>query len=260
MKIKLLVVIFNKQIRNNIAITSATSAARVFPDFEIIVWDNSIDPECRSKNAYYAQEHSLIYLTSNENAKLSWVYNKIIKEHQFDYLIISDDDSEYSEEYFNQLKTTLLEGHLVSVPQIYVNDKLRSPAKMGLIVGKHLDLIKPGKHKDLIAITSGMVISSKLKGIMIPVFDENLTFYGVDTEFFLRLSKYNIALNVMAVRLIHEMAMHGEEYKLIKKDLSTNFRYMNNKQATIYICNKQSYVRGILAKIYYVLYEKLKIK
>ncbi|NYU09314.1 hypothetical protein A8O28_00870 [Enterobacteriaceae bacterium CCUG 67584] len=260
MKIKLLVVIYNKHIENNITITSATGAAKLFSDFEIIVWDNSTDSEYRSTNECYAQEHSLIYLTNNDNAKLSWVYNKIIKEHQYDYLIISDDDSEYSEEYFNKLQSALLEGHLVSVPQIYVNDKLRSPAKMGLIVGKHLDGIESGTHKNLIAITSGMVISSKLKGIMTPIFDENLSFYGVDTEFFLRLSQHNIPLHVLNVRLTHEMAMHSEEYKLRKKDLSANFRYINNKQATIYICKKQSYFRGMLAKVYYLLYEYLKIK
>jgi len=56
------------------------------------------------------------------------------------------------------------------------------------------------------------------------------------------------------------MAMHSEEYKLRKKDLSANFRYINNKQATIYICKKQSYFRGMLAKVYYLLYEHLKIK
>lgn len=251
---------YNKKLIDNVTIKSAKLAEESFHDFEIIVWDNSTDSELHACNEKFAKEMSLTYLSDNENSKLSYIYNKITSEFQFDYLIISDDDSEYSEEYFDHLKKSLQNDPIVTIPRVYVTNKLRSPARMGLIVGKHLDSIVPGMHKNLIAITSGMVISSKLKGIMSPVFDENLSFYGVDTEFFLRLSEHNISVNVMDVDLVHEMSMHSESYKLTKKDLPNNFRYLNNKKATIYICNKKSYWRGILARVYYVLYEFLKIK
>lgn len=260
MKLKLLVVIYNKSLVDNITIRSVKTSVELFPDFEIIVWDNSTDIDFRADNESHAKEMSLTYLTDNENSKLSYIYNKIINDFYFDYLIISDDDSEYSEEYFCQLNNILQKDPIVTIPRVYARNKLRSPAKMGLIVGKHLNCIEPGIHKNLIAITSGMVISSKIKEIMSPVFDENLSFYGVDTDFFLRLSEHNVSVNVMNVNLVHEMSMYSESYKLTKKNLSNNFRYINNKKATIYICSKKSYFRGILARIYYVLYEFLKIK
>lgn len=258
MKLLFLVVVFNKPVISNIAVLSAKRAKSYFADFDIYVWDNSTDTNCREKNKSDAIEMGLSYKSENKNCALSYVYNKIINSENFDYIIISDDDTSYGDDYFRELVTIIPMGYLVSIPQIYINDSLKSPGKMGVVVGKHFATIEPGLYKDLIAITSGLLLSRNISSLQYNVFDENLDLYGIDTDFFMALNKIKIPVYVMSSRLEHNMSVYTQEEKLTKKDKVNNFRYINSKKATIYINRKRSLVHGVLATIYYFLYELLK--
>lgn len=258
MILKFLVVIYNKQLEFNVAVNSVKESQRLFEDFDIIVWDNSDDNCIIDKNQNYATKNNITYLTEKRNCSLSYVYNKVINENKLDFIIISDDDTVYDRDYFIELEQEVKRDCLVHIPQIYVNGTLKSPARMGIVVGRHLNGISPGLHPKLLAITSGMVINRKLCDIVNPLFDESLNLYGIDTDFFINLSKLNISVNVLNAKLEHDMSMYDDTIVLSKKEKLNNFRYINSKKATIYINYKRSIIHGCLAKIYYFLYERFK--
>ncbi|CAD5354675.1 glycosyltransferase family 2 protein [Citrobacter freundii] len=258
MILKLLVVIYNKKLEVNVAVNSVKESQRTFENFDVIVWDNSDDEKILEQNQNYATNNNITYRTEKKNCPLSYVYNKIINENKLDFIIISDDDTVYNRVYFAELEQELQRDYLVHIPQIYVNGALKSPARMGIVVGKHLNSINPGLHPKLLAITSGMVINRKLCDIFSPLFDESLNLYGIDTDFFINLSKLNIPVNVLNTKLEHDMSMYDDGIVLSKREKLSNFRYVNSKKATIYINFKRSIIHGYLAKVYYFLYERLK--
>lgn len=258
MILKFLVVLYNKQLEFNVAVNSVKKSQRSFNDFDIIIWDNSDDDCIIEKNQLFATVNNINYFTEKRNCPLSYVYNKIINENKLDFIIISDDDTVYHRDYFIELERELKRDCLVHIPQIYVNEVLKSPARMGIVVGKHLNSINPGLHQKILAITSGMVINRKLCDIVSPLFDESLNLYGIDTDFFINLSKLNIPVNVLDAKLEHNMSMYDGNIVLSKKEKLNNFRYVNSKKATIYINYKRSIVHGYLARFYYFLYERFK--
>lgn len=85
-------------------------------------------------------------------------------------------------------------------------------------------------HPKLLAITSGMVINRKLCDIFSPLFDESLNLYGIDTDFFINLSKLNIPVNVLNTKLEHDMSMYDDGIVLSKREKLSNFRYVNSKK------------------------------
>lgn len=260
MRLKFLTVIYNKPLDANVAVNSAQTSAGMFENFDIIVWDNSDNDFIRESNQEYANISNVSYLTENRNCSLSYIYNKVINNNNddFDYIIISDDDTIYNENYFSEFLAYLDMDYLVHIPQIYINGKLKSPAKMGVVVGKHLDAIVPGLHYNLLAITSGVIINKKLLDIINPLFDENLNLYGIDTEFFIKLTKKQVPINVLDVKLEHDMSIYDDGIILSRQEKLNNFRYINNKKATIYVNFKRSLIHGLLVKVYYLIYERFK--
>ncbi|MEQ1962905.1 glycosyltransferase [Xenorhabdus khoisanae] len=265
-KVIVLVVVYNKFLNNSETINSFAHKKDHFDDFfeeQLIIWDNSVDVTYREANNKFCEKNNYIYLSANENTSLSIVYNKVENSYRYDYLLISDDDSVYNTRYFEELCQFIKSNEYVAVPLIYSSKLLRSPAKMGIIVGKHIKNLSSGIQHGLIAITSGMVISSKLKDVKYPFFDENLSFYGIDTDFFCALLKLKVPIFVMDATIEHDLSMYSKKTKLNESKEKKFFRYQNSKKATIYINFKRSLLQGFLAKVYFIIYEiivKFKLK
>ncbi|WP_347254304.1 glycosyltransferase family 2 protein [Leminorella grimontii] len=255
LNLTVLIVIYNKLLSDSTSLSSLIkhgfSNKR---NINIIIWDNSSDDIIRNNNLRLSSEFNIKYILSNTNTSLSVVYNEVISNEDSDYYIISDDDSDYSSEYLNSLEEVFSKRILIAIPKIYANGILFSPALLGAVVGKHLSDINPGFHSDIIGVMSGTIISKEIKSIFnkSDVFDEKLSFYGVDTDFFLSLSKYKIPIYVLDCSIEHDLAMCNKSYK--SSELF-NFRYKNSKLATFYINRKRSYLNYFLTFLYYFLYE-----
>ncbi|QUJ68208.1 glycosyltransferase [Photobacterium sp. GJ3] len=258
-KVLLLIVVYNKLIENIPAPRTflldsddvATSLER-----EVIIWDNSTEDEYRKENKNHALNAGYRYLTNNRNCSLSYVYNFVIATHDFDYIVISDDDSNYCKNYLSSLEKVINEKQLVAIPQVFSNGKLYSPAKLGVVVGKHLKHISPGINYGLIGITSGVIINKIVFEDCRIKFDEQLDFYGIDTDFFLNLKKEKIPVYVLNETIEHDLSMESENLTFEEK--INGFRYKNNKSAMIYINKKRTLFHYLMCRLYYFLYETIK--
>jgi hypothetical protein len=259
-KVTILVVIYNKYLED---IQSISSFMRVDDDFDafydrnVIVWDNSTLDIHRDRNKYFCIREGYNYLSEKKNCSLSYVYNKVLHSNVFDYIVISDDDTRYDDIYLSQLHLFIKKRYLVAVPQVYSQGRLFSPAKLGLIVGKHISSVQSGVNHGLIAITSGVIIKKEIFECHNVKFDENLSFYGIDTDFFINISNKSIPLYVLDSIISHDLSMESHSSASESSEMK-KFRYYNNKKATLYINKKRSIFLFLLTKVYYFLYENIK--
>jgi GT2 family glycosyltransferase len=150
------------------------------------------------------------YYHSGENKKLSTVYNALIKDNRnCDYYIVLDDDSVIDESYLLSL-TPFFESKLkVAIPIIKHNGDLISPGRVSGVRGYALKDSNVGigavKSSNLVAMMSGTVLSKSIVDEL--KFDERLSFYGVDTKFFLSYSRLYDVIFILDTTLEHESAL-----------------------------------------------------
>ncbi|WP_339331182.1 glycosyltransferase [Aeromonas hydrophila] len=261
-KLTILVVIYNKFLENINSISSFMSPhddLDALYDRHVIVWDNSTLDTHRDRNKYFCIREGYHYLSEKRNCSLSYIYNKVVHANVFDYIVISDDDTCYDDIYLSQLYAFVKKGYLVAVPQVYSHGRLFSPAKLGVIVGKHICSVQHGPNHGLIAITSGVIIKKEIFEFHNVKFDENLSLYGIDTDFFIQISNKNIPLFVLDARISHDLSMESQSSASEPSEIKA-FRFDNNKKATLYINRKRSVFIFLLTKVYYFLYENIKGK
>lgn len=238
----LLCVVYNKKCAEAETILSFYNCLRQLNKYrnatiELHVWDNSNDIEIINFNKKYCKEQCIYHHFSGSNEFLSVVYNNFLLKYKYDFLLIFDDDSKVSYEYINAVidSTECADFH-VAVPRIISQEgTFYSPAKFGLVKGKHLNSISPGFYSDLVSISSGIVIDCKKIISKQVKFDENLNLYGVDTDFFLSLIRKGIAIYVLPVWLEHDLSIFNRETNLIKRK-----RLLNLLKSNLYIARKRS--------------------
>ena len=251
-KFILLCVIYNKKCNESDTITSFYrssyhSSSQNDVNIELHIWDNSTDKSVLEHNRDYCEKKNIYHHFNGNNEFLSVVCNKFLHRYKDDFLMIFDDDSNVSNEYLESVvKTARNVDFHVGVPKIESQLKsIYSPAKFGLVKGRHLDDISCGFNFGLVAISSGMVINCKKvtsKGIY---YDENLNLYGIDTDFFLYLARRGISLYVLDVSIIHDLSCFNVESSQVKKK-----RLLNLIKSNIYIARKRSIFHFIAFLIY----------
>jgi len=217
---------------------------------ELHVWDNSTDDEVSTYNARSGSSDCITYHSSGKNEKLSVIYNKFINDYPDSVLIIFDDDSNISSSYMRAV-LNLDQKHefSIAVPRVISQTgNMYSPAKFGLVKGKHLENISSGFHSGLVAITSGVAINCNRviqEGLF---FDKRLNLYGVDTDFFLSASYKKIDIYVLDVYIDHDLSYFNEEKVKIKRA-----RFLNLMKSNFHISRKRSLAHVLLYVIYALL-------
>lgn len=247
-KIIILCVLYNKKcISSNTINTFINSKIHNYENVELHIWDNSLNLEIAEFNKSYIYDHDIYYHTSGKNKALSIIYNDFINKYKDDYLLILDDDSEINDKYIDEV-IKLLNNDIfyVGVPKIISQlGEMYSPAKFGLVKGKHFKSIHCGFHNNLTAISSGIIINCNKIITKEVLFDENLNLYGIDTDFFVSLNKKQIPIYVLDVNINHDLSIFNVEAKKTKK-----YRFLNMMKANLYISKK----RGSLYYICFIIY------
>lgn len=190
-------------------------------NIDVLIWDNSYNGSditrcCLNSNSTV----NFSYRHCPENLPLSKVYNTLIKETHFDWICIFDEDTGFDEQYVFEVKNLMLSGAKLGVPLIKFNETVISP---GIVEGVRGRLIKPNEFsfglncsKAIVAMMSGVCISTLVfdSGIF---FDERLTFYGIDTKFFIQFSEVHPSVFIMNVTLLHDSALRDETLSIEKK-------------------------------------------
>ena len=116
------VVVYNKKISESI---TCQRIKDIDSTMDILVLDNS---EIETGNERYCKAHNIRYISMDGNKGLSKAYNKAVDNSQFsDVIVLFDDDTEITEEYFIKLRAALDEhpetdifAPIIYIEQVYI--------------------------------------------------------------------------------------------------------------------------------------------
>lgn len=209
--ILILIVLYKCPLLESVTFNSIIAQEEHLGSYKLIVWDNSPNEieEQNLINIKYRVDFD--YISRPENVSLSKVYNTILDNYNFDYLLLLDQDTGIPTNYFDKIKEYLLKHRSIDLflPIVKNGDLIVSPGNFHYFKGKHWKKARTGmlKAKNVIAVTSGMLISNKyLKGNHYR-FDERLNLYGIDTKFMIDYFKSNAELVVLPIEFKHNSAL-----------------------------------------------------
>lgn len=230
----ILLVLYKKDIKKSKAYQTLQQLLKAYTsnNFKInfIIWNNSPEFNFEKDNFEYYE---------GENSTLSIIYNSMAKKYlksENDFLMISDDDTDYTNFDFEKLfdiTTTNKNKTGIFVPQLHVNDILVSPGKRFLFKGKYIQSIDDGliKSKNILGMNSGLIITYQCIKKMPFLFDERLNFYGTDTDFFIRYENYFDFLYVLPLKIQHDLS---EKKELTKQAFLFQFHDKNYSLRVIF--------------------------
>lgn len=185
------------------------------------IWDNSQKGYESEAVKTMLKNHQVDVYHYGVNERLSKVYNQLIAKYKSsnDWVVILDDDSVIDDEYIQGVLNFIEacsknKALIVAFPKIYNNNIMISP---GYIKGVRGYLIQDIQHgmvskKNIVAMMSGTVISLE-SNVELPRFDERLSFYGVDTKFFLDIDGVNGGKYILPSLLEHNSALRNPAIK-----------------------------------------------
>lgn len=255
----ILVVNYKKNILESETIKSLSKIPHLNINSKLLVWDNKPMQE-NHQDIYKIKDrfNQLEYIPCESNERLSSVYNYVIKNkiECFEYLIILDNDSMITTDFFSTLDKSITNNNNIDLflPIVKSSGLIVSPARLFYFKGIYYKKIKYGKVNAHFktAINSGMVISSNYLKYHFEGYDEELSLYGIDDYFMKEYSKKNKYFYIIKYVIEHSLSIHVNESVDIKL-----FRFKNLKNG-IRIVNKNS--NFILKKIIeiYLLFCSLK--
>jgi hypothetical protein len=208
--------------------------------------DNSI---AGLSNSFFEEgfEHDYHVAHNTKNEKLSVVYNEMVyfsvkNDIPSDMYIILDDDSKITHDYFCGVISFYKSEASVGIPIIRNNGEIISPGKVANIRGKSIteSEFKTGinKNKNFVAMMSGTAIKKSVFEVDEITFCEKLSFYGIDTKFFLDFQEKNEKIFIIDYSLEHHSALRDTNY-----DFNNMYQRLTNvMQAHFYIfTNKPRY-------------------
>lgn len=181
----------------------------ITPSFS--VWDNSAEGYGNASLDFMPGE--LFYYHTGRNERLSHIYNTVVLDNKVDWYVFLDDDSFIGSDYLEALMP-FFDSHIdVAIPKIVYNNVVISPGMVKGIKGKLLssDMLYPGKRKSqaIAAMMSGTVVNRRVFESEV-TFDERISFYGVDTRFFIDYSKEFEFIYILDVTIPHHSALRDQ--------------------------------------------------
>lgn len=212
LKILLLVVLYKTDVLDSETIKTIQNQKQSDAITEIIIWDNS--PEAIDDSRLQLVKEILgncIYISTPENTSLSKLYNHVITNYHFDYILLLDQDTGIPENYFNEILQYVKHFPDINLflPIVKNDNLIVSPGSFRYFKGKHWDSPISGliSSKNTLAVTSGMLISWNYFAKHNYRFDERLNLYGIDTKFMLDYAKKEKTLFVSPIAFAHNSAL-----------------------------------------------------
>lgn len=254
----LLVVLYRQTVDTSETIKSfCKSCSKYHEKISLVIWDNSPNNENNFDNLNNLRiEYK--YNHTPENIALSSIYNTVISNANTNQIIhIFDQDTIIDNTYFDLIYEAVNTKPSISlfVPYVLYYGKLMSPGVYKYYKGGYSNKLKLGQVSSLntICIASGMTVrASVYKNIQ---FDENLSFYGIDTKFALDYSKYYEYLFVINYSLSHNLSQFEiEPYEVKHKRFrsfvkSSRYIALNHSGIMAYlICCAVTFLKSIMFK------------
>ena len=207
-KIVAVIVVYNKKIKESITF----SRIKKMPDIgiQVLVIDNS---ESEMGNGIYCMENRIKYISMNGNAGLSKAYNAAINAStDSDIIVLLDDDTEITEEYFKILikKASEYEDIDIFAPVIYGQDGvIYSPNEFNFLRNHFIKTPEQEVSQNAFnAIASCLAIRTRVfNGYR---FNEKLFIDQVDQFFFCEQRKRKMKFLKLDVEIIQNFYQRGE--------------------------------------------------
>ena len=220
-KYLILVIVYNEKIKDSSTYKSIISTKENLTNSTLIIWDNSKNNQ-KINNNELCFFKCVQYIHTPNNLSLSKIYNKVIQSNEeYDYMIILDQDSSFSKNYFKQIQNSIKNNSTINLflPIVKSDTTIVSPGDYKIFKGSYWKKEKYGKikSKNILAINSGMVINFNYLKKEFKGYDERLRFYGVDTFFMFEYAKSNKYFYVLDYTFNHESALLNNKENIDKK-------------------------------------------
>lgn len=208
------------------------------PNFDLFFVDNSTDEEILKKNEEYSKKNNVLYYPMGGNIGLSKAYNRIIKEIKkldYNYLLISDDDTLYTKEFQDLLVDEVKNNKYDLIVPTIIDSRDGVVASPILLTGIPLVPYNPKSKrppKRINGINSGTCV--KVKCFDNWQFDEGIFLYFVDSDFY----NNNVNANKLTYKIldctIKQNFAASEDFddstiKLLQRVLDDGRQYFRNK-------------------------------
>ena len=202
-----IVVVYNKTIKRSITCESLRKIPAL--DIEIVVVDNS---EMKQGNEAACKEQGYTYISMNGNKGLSKAYNAAINATSSDIIILFDDDTEVSRDYFEILNTAVIDYQEIDIfaPIVYGQDGvIYSPNEFNFLRNHFIDLHQKDVSQDKFnAIASCLAIRRRVFDEY--RFNEILFVDQVDQYFFCEQRKLGRKFMKLDVEIHQNFYQRGE--------------------------------------------------
>lgn len=218
----ILVVLYKQNVSQSSTLQSLINCKNQTFDKHLFVWDNS--PEALEEvDIIFLKKNykKFTYFHSQINASLSELYNKVIRDINFNKIFIFDQDTTITHSYFEKADQAAHEFSDIGIflPFVKFNSNVLSPMYYKAINFKKESKIITGKilAKNRTAFASGLCINEWVFKRELIWFDEKLSFYGIDYKFLLDYGDRIKYMYVIDYELKHSLSFTEEESKEIKK-------------------------------------------
>lgn len=212
-KLVTVVVVYNKLIKD---ITVTNTLNNEYIDFCFV--DNSTNEEIKNNNISFCQENNYQYINMNGNKGLSKAYNEAIDilKNNYQYILLSDDDTIYNKEYIDELlihvnenKYDLILPHVVDK----VSNQILTPTFYSNLPLKRVNQEQATR---IGGINSGSCI--KLTTFNNWRYNEDLFMYFTDLDFYNNNVNINKLSFIILKSTIYQNCAGSVEYGSTTKD------------------------------------------
>ena len=194
-KLNIAVVLYNKAFSDIASLDVFRSLCRSGAA-KLFVFDNSTDEQIKAHNKASAALDLAAYTDNGGNIGLSKSYNKMLSmaEDRDSWIMLSDDDTLFSEEYMENVLAAINsgDGSEVLTGIVKAGSEPFSPKRsLGLLSRTQEFIEEPGRYKNIYAINSGLVVKRSVFD-KTGKYDESLFLDMVDHYFMHRLMECGI--------------------------------------------------------------------
>jgi hypothetical protein len=219
---------------------------------KIVLWDNSPTPQAEQALEQIKAELpcTVEYHHTPENISLAKIYNTVYRSNpDFETLYIFDQDSSFSESYFEQVSIAEKKHPEINLflPLIRAGQTIISPGNFFYFKGQYWKQARLGvvPARRNTAIASGMAIRMSYL-LQSGGFEEQLQLYGIDTNFMLRYAKKNKYFYVFDVDFQHDISEFKKEDRQTKLRRFEDFKKSSLINAKLFPWHVRMFTRAFL--------------
>lgn len=256
----IVVVLYKKQPRQSSTLMSlSTMSAEVKSGLHICIRDNS--PEAFTSDEKQELDDLLADISfvyrhnQGNNLPLSRIYNEAISElDDRQYLVIFDDDSEFTADYFLSACRSIEKQTDCDLflPIVHYDNTIVSPASFHYFKGHNFKEVFPGMMscKNIFAINSGMIISARYLKHGFEGYDERIRFYGTDNDFMSRYTASHSMLCVLDYNMHHTLNYYANDEPFAK----ASARYRDQRRASFILMKRHGAFIYFLTHLYWLVF------